>query len=56
MTSSPATDRPTLGTALLLPFVLVSLAANSLITRHIVQQDLLDAGLLTAMRFLSASA
>ena len=45
-----------LSTSLLLPFVLVSFAANSLITRHVVQQDLLDAFLLTAVRFLSGAA
>ena len=39
-----------------LAFVLVSFAANSLITRHVVDEDLLDAGLLTAMRFLSGAA
>lgn len=43
------------GTALLLPFVLVSFAANSLITRHVVDDDLLDAGLLTAVRFVSGA-
>ena len=40
---------------LLLPFVLVSFAANSLITRHVVAEDLLDAGLLTAVRFASGA-
>ena len=40
---------------LLLPFVLVSFAANSLITRHVVQRDLLDAGLLTGVRFISGA-
>lgn len=40
---------------LLLPFVLVSFAANSLITRHVVQADLLDAGLLTAVRFVAGA-
>jgi drug/metabolite transporter (DMT)-like permease len=44
------------GVALLLPFVLVSFAANSLITRHVVDDDLLDAGLLTAVRFVSGAA
>ena len=39
----------------LLPFVLISFAANSLITRHVVGQDLLDAGLLTGVRFLSGA-
>lgn len=43
------------GVALLLPFVLVSFAANSLITRHVVDEDLLDAGLLTAVRFVSGA-
>jgi drug/metabolite transporter (DMT)-like permease len=40
---------------LLLPFVLVSFAANSLVTRHVVQQDLLDPGLLTCVRFLAGA-
>jgi drug/metabolite transporter (DMT)-like permease len=40
---------------LLLPFVLLSFAANSLITRHVVQQDLLDPGLLTGVRFLAGA-
>ncbi|HVE64727.1 MAG TPA: DMT family transporter [Mycobacteriales bacterium] len=39
----------------LLPFVLVSFAANSLITRHVVRRDLLDAGLLTSVRFVSGA-
>lgn len=43
------------GVALLLPFVLISFAANSLITRHVVDDDLLDAGLLTAVRFVSGA-
>jgi drug/metabolite transporter (DMT)-like permease len=34
---------PPAGVALLLPFVLVSFAANSLITRHVVDDDLLAA-------------
>jgi len=42
--------------ALLLPFVLVSFAANSLITRHVVQQHLLDAGLLSCVRFIAGAA
>ncbi|MDX6224701.1 MAG: hypothetical protein QOE64_1077 [Frankiales bacterium] len=42
-------------TELLLPFVLVSFAANSLITRHVVQQNLLDAGLLTGVRFIAGA-
>ena len=40
---------------LLLPFVLVSFAANSLITRHVVERDLLDAGLLTGVRFIAGA-
>ena len=40
----------------LLPFVLVSFAANSLITRHVAARDLLDAGLLSAVRFLAGAA
>jgi drug/metabolite transporter (DMT)-like permease len=43
------------GTALLLPFVLVSFAANSLVTRFVVEDDLLDAGLLTGVRFLAGA-
>lgn len=42
-------------TTLLLPFALVSFAANSLITRYVVQAGLLDAGLLTAVRFVSGA-
>lgn len=42
-------------TALLLPLVLVSFAANSLITRGVVEQDLLDPGLLTGVRFVSGA-
>jgi len=40
--------------ALLLPFVVVSFAANSLITRFVVARGLLDAGLLGATRFAGA--
>lgn len=43
-------------TALLLPFVLISFAANSLITRGVVEADLLDAGLLTGVRFVAGAA
>lgn len=50
MTAAP---RPPV--ALLLPFVLVSFAANSLITRYVVDEELLDAGLLTAVRFGSGA-
>ena len=59
----PAAERaaaetaPTRGRlALLLTFVLVAFAANSLITRHVVAADLLDAGLLTGVRVLSGAA
>lgn len=41
--------------ALLLGFVLISFAANSLITRHVVSQGLLDPGLLTAVRVLAGA-
>lgn len=46
---------PSLGLPILLPFVLVSFAVNSLITRYVVQRQLLDAGLLTAVRFVSGA-
>ena len=36
--------------------MLVSFAANSLITRHVVDADLLDAGLLSAVRFVAGAA
>ncbi len=49
MTGAAVTDHRPL--ALLLPFVLVSFAANSLITRYVVAEHLLDAGLLSAVRF-----
>jgi drug/metabolite transporter (DMT)-like permease len=42
--------------ALLLGFVLVAFAANSLITRHVVAADLLDAGLLSGLRVLAGAA
>jgi drug/metabolite transporter (DMT)-like permease len=42
-------------TTLLLVFVLVSFAANSLITRHVVSRNLLDAGLLSAVRFIAGA-
>lgn len=45
--------RTATSTALLLPFVLVSFAANSLVTRHVVADGLLDAGLLSAVRFVA---
>ncbi|HVE75067.1 MAG TPA: DMT family transporter [Mycobacteriales bacterium] len=41
---------------LLLSFVLVSFAANSLITRYVASQDLLDPGLLTCVRFVAGAA
>ena len=40
------------GRSILLPFVLVSFAANSVITRHVVGSGLLDPGLLSAVRFV----
>ncbi|CAA9358260.1 MAG: Permease of the drug/metabolite transporter (DMT) superfamily [uncultured Frankineae bacterium] len=55
MSAGATSDRAPAGLALLLPFVLVSFAANSLITRHVVGQDLLDAGLLTGVRFLAGA-
>ena len=42
-------------TQLLLPFVLVSFSANSLITRYVVRGHLLDAGLVTTVRFLAGA-
>jgi len=39
----------------LLPYVLVSFAANSLITRYVAERDLLDAGLLTVVRFVAGA-
>ena len=42
-------------TSLLLVFVLVSFSANSLITRHVVSGNLLDAGLLSAVRFVAGA-
>lgn len=41
---------------LLLAFALVSFAANSLITRHVAAEDLLDSGALSAVRFLAGAA
>lgn len=49
----PKASDPT--TTLLLVFVLVSFAANSLITRHVVAGDLLDAGLTSAVRFVAGA-
>jgi drug/metabolite transporter (DMT)-like permease len=43
------------GLALLLGFVLVSFAANSLVTRHVVAAHLLDPGLLTVVRVLAGA-
>ncbi len=39
----------------LVPFVLVAFAANSLITRYVAAEHLLDAGLLSAVRFLAGA-
>ncbi len=39
----------------LLPFVLICFTANSLITRHVVGDGLLDAGLLTVIRFVAGA-
>lgn len=50
-----ATEPARLGVAFLLPFVLLSFAANSLITRHVVSDQLFDAGLLSAARFISGA-
>ncbi len=41
---------------LVLTLVLVAFAANSLITRHVVGAQLLDAGLLSGVRFLAGAA
>jgi drug/metabolite transporter (DMT)-like permease len=41
--------------SVLLPFVLCSFAANSLITRYLVANHLLDAGLLSAVRFIAGA-
>lgn len=38
-----------------LAFVVVAFAANSLITRHVVEHDLLDPALLSAIRFLAGA-
>ena len=43
------------GIRVLLPFALVAFAANSLITRHVVDEELLDAGLLSAVRFVAGA-
>jgi len=42
-------------TAVLLPFVLVSFAANSLVTRYVGSHRLLDAGMLGAVRFVAGA-
>lgn len=39
----------------LLPFVLLSFAANTPVTGHVVRNQLLDAGLLSAVRFNARS-
>lgn len=51
-----AASRPAARVVVLLPFVLVSFAANSLITRYVVGNGLLDAGLLSAVRFVAGAA
>lgn len=43
------------GTVVLLPFVLTSFAANSLIIRHVVSNGLFEAGLLNAFGFISGA-
>ena len=58
MASSDLTPRPSVSDptiTLLLVFVLVSFAANSLITRHVVATNLLDAGLVSAVRFVAGA-
>jgi drug/metabolite transporter (DMT)-like permease len=47
----PLRQRP----AVLLPFVLLSFAANSLVTRYIGSHGLLDAGMLSAVRFVAGA-
>lgn len=42
-------------TSVLLVFVLLAFAANSLITRHVADADLLDPGLLSALRFVAGA-
>ena len=42
---------PPVRLGLLLPFVLFSFSANSLATRHVVTRDLIEPGLLSAVRF-----
>ncbi|MDN5766524.1 MAG: DMT family transporter [Humibacillus sp.] len=55
--SIAAPTEPTrLGVTFYLPFVLFSFAANSLITRHVVSDQLFDAGLLSGVRFLAGAA
>jgi drug/metabolite transporter (DMT)-like permease len=51
----PATQRTAPHVLGLLPLVLVSFAANSLITRYVVGDALLDAGLLSAVRFVAGA-
>lgn len=57
--STQTGDAPARGvdtrTGLLLVFVLVAFAANSLITRHVADADLLDPGLLSALRFVAGA-
>ncbi len=50
-----SSSRTPAGQAVLLPFVLVSFAANSLITRHVAAEGSLDSGLMSAVRFLAGA-
>ena len=52
LTTVPRTRQQT---AVLLSFVLVSFAANSLVTRYVVGNRLLDAYLLTVVRFVAGA-
>jgi drug/metabolite transporter (DMT)-like permease len=54
MLTTVPTTRPQ-QTAVLLSFVLVSFAANSLVTRYVVANRLLDAYLLTVVRFVAGA-
>jgi len=58
MCKAPAVDstRPSaVSLGVLLPYVLGSFAANSLITRYLAQENLLDAGLVSGVRFVSGA-
>jgi len=54
MLTTVPTTRPQ-QTAVLLTFVLISFAANSLVTRYVVANGLLDAYLLTVVRFVAGA-